>query len=321
MPAAVAIDNKYTALAEVSGFRRRGPGSSVRTAPARLPCQAHQRNFSGDVRAGAVVRPGCHPLAEPSSRRARHGTHIPGRKPVSQVVGAGKRHFGYHRQACVEIGDVAAAVVLSRYRRPSTRAVAARLICRPQEHRGALPFAREQRQLEIVLGLASDPEILLLDELAAGLLARDSSESERRYQIVSQNSPLVAAALASWASSSADRGRALSRGDSPRNATLRKTHCAAAADGRALRRGKIDIARIESAERAALPPNTTIGEHATTADCLWRPPRLDQRARRRRRAACGRRRGRLESRAWYCRSFGAGAGHRSSALVQEHSRL
>jgi len=34
----------------------------------------------------------------------------------------------------------------------------------------------EQRQLEIVLGLASDPKILLLDEPAAGLSSGESSE-------------------------------------------------------------------------------------------------------------------------------------------------
>ncbi len=34
----------------------------------------------------------------------------------------------------------------------------------------------EQRQLEIVLGLASDPKILLLDEPAAGLSSGESTE-------------------------------------------------------------------------------------------------------------------------------------------------
>jgi len=34
----------------------------------------------------------------------------------------------------------------------------------------------EQRQLEIVLGLASDPKILLLDEPAAGLSSGESAE-------------------------------------------------------------------------------------------------------------------------------------------------
>ncbi len=38
----------------------------------------------------------------------------------------------------------------------------------------------EQRQLEIVLGLASDPKILLLDEPAAGL---SSGESDRDDQV------------------------------------------------------------------------------------------------------------------------------------------
>jgi branched-chain amino acid transport system ATP-binding protein len=37
----------------------------------------------------------------------------------------------------------------------------------------------EQRQLEIVLGLASDPKILLLDEPAAGLSSGESSEMIR----------------------------------------------------------------------------------------------------------------------------------------------
>jgi branched-chain amino acid transport system ATP-binding protein len=37
----------------------------------------------------------------------------------------------------------------------------------------------EQRQLEIVLGLASDPRILLLDEPAAGLSSGESAEMAR----------------------------------------------------------------------------------------------------------------------------------------------
>ena len=37
----------------------------------------------------------------------------------------------------------------------------------------------EQRQLEIILGLASDPKILLLDEPAAGLSSGESSEMKR----------------------------------------------------------------------------------------------------------------------------------------------
>jgi len=37
----------------------------------------------------------------------------------------------------------------------------------------------EQRQLEIILGLASDPKILLLDEPAAGLSSGESSEMIR----------------------------------------------------------------------------------------------------------------------------------------------
>jgi branched-chain amino acid transport system ATP-binding protein len=40
----------------------------------------------------------------------------------------------------------------------------------------------EQRQLEIVLGLASDPEILLLDEPAAGLSSGESAEMARFLQ-------------------------------------------------------------------------------------------------------------------------------------------
>ena len=37
----------------------------------------------------------------------------------------------------------------------------------------------EQRQLEIVLGLASDPKLLLLDEPAAGLSSGESQEMAR----------------------------------------------------------------------------------------------------------------------------------------------
>jgi branched-chain amino acid transport system ATP-binding protein len=37
----------------------------------------------------------------------------------------------------------------------------------------------EQRQLEIVLGLASDPKLLLLDEPAAGLSSGESTEMAR----------------------------------------------------------------------------------------------------------------------------------------------
>jgi branched-chain amino acid transport system ATP-binding protein len=40
----------------------------------------------------------------------------------------------------------------------------------------------EQRQLEIVLGLASDPDILLLDEPAAGLSSGESAEMSRFLQ-------------------------------------------------------------------------------------------------------------------------------------------
>jgi branched-chain amino acid transport system ATP-binding protein len=40
----------------------------------------------------------------------------------------------------------------------------------------------EQRQLEIVLGIASDPEILLLDEPAAGLSSGESAEMARFLQ-------------------------------------------------------------------------------------------------------------------------------------------
>jgi branched-chain amino acid transport system ATP-binding protein len=40
----------------------------------------------------------------------------------------------------------------------------------------------EQRQLEIVLGLASDPDILLLDEPAAGLSSGESAEMTRFLQ-------------------------------------------------------------------------------------------------------------------------------------------
>ena len=40
----------------------------------------------------------------------------------------------------------------------------------------------EQRQLEIVLGLASDPEILLLDEPAAGLSSGELAEMARFLQ-------------------------------------------------------------------------------------------------------------------------------------------
>src|SRR6185312_7733668 len=40
----------------------------------------------------------------------------------------------------------------------------------------------EQRQLEIVLGLASDPKILLLDEPAAGLSSGESREMARFLQ-------------------------------------------------------------------------------------------------------------------------------------------
>ena len=40
----------------------------------------------------------------------------------------------------------------------------------------------EQRQLEIVLGLAGDPDILLLDEPAAGLSSGESAEMARFLQ-------------------------------------------------------------------------------------------------------------------------------------------
>ena len=40
----------------------------------------------------------------------------------------------------------------------------------------------EQRQLEIILGLASDPKILLLDEPAAGLSSGESAEMAKFLQ-------------------------------------------------------------------------------------------------------------------------------------------
>jgi len=45
----------------------------------------------------------------------------------------------------------------------------------------------EQRQLEIVLGLASDPKILLLDEPAAGLSSGESAEMARFLMRLDQN--------------------------------------------------------------------------------------------------------------------------------------
>src|SRR5947209_10566061 len=50
----------------------------------------------------------------------------------------------------------------------------------------------EQRQLEIVLGLASDPSILLLDEPAAGL---SSGESAEMAQFLSDLDPALAILL------------------------------------------------------------------------------------------------------------------------------
>ena len=45
----------------------------------------------------------------------------------------------------------------------------------------------EQRQLEIILGLASDPKILLLDEPAAGLSSGESTEMTRFLQKLDRN--------------------------------------------------------------------------------------------------------------------------------------
>ena len=45
----------------------------------------------------------------------------------------------------------------------------------------------EQRQLEIILGLASDPKILLLDEPAAGLSSGESTEMTRFLQRLDRN--------------------------------------------------------------------------------------------------------------------------------------
>jgi len=50
----------------------------------------------------------------------------------------------------------------------------------------------EQRQLEIVLGLASDPKILLLDEPAAGL---SSGESQEMAQFLTRLDPKLAILL------------------------------------------------------------------------------------------------------------------------------
>ena len=49
----------------------------------------------------------------------------------------------------------------------------------------------EQRQLEIVVGLASDPEILLLDEPAAGLSSGESAEMARFLQKLDRRTAIL----------------------------------------------------------------------------------------------------------------------------------
>ena len=49
----------------------------------------------------------------------------------------------------------------------------------------------EQRQLEIVVGLASDPDILLLDEPAAGLSSGESAEMARFLQKLDRRTAIL----------------------------------------------------------------------------------------------------------------------------------
>ena len=77
----------------------------------------------------------------------------------------------------IEVRDVAAAVLLPRRVREGARLLEA---SRLSGTAGIVEVRNlshgEQRQLEIVLGLASDPKILLLDEPAAGLVSGESQE-------------------------------------------------------------------------------------------------------------------------------------------------
>ena len=129
-----------------------------------------------DLRAGAAVRPGHHGLGEPPAHGAGHGAHVSGHEPVSEADGARQRAAGDHGPAHDQVRDVAP---LSSYRDVYEKAHGL------LENAGSWDRKDvevrnlshgEQRQIEIVLGLASDPEILLLDEPAAGL---SSGESQR----------------------------------------------------------------------------------------------------------------------------------------------
>ena len=66
--------------------------------------------------------------------------------------------------------------VLSSYKRSTTKPTSAERPSWIEKSTRCAISPTEQRQLEIVLGLASDPKILLLDEPAAGLSSGESTE-------------------------------------------------------------------------------------------------------------------------------------------------
>ena len=108
-------------------------------------------------------------LAEPPAHRARHGAHLPGHQPVSRLTvldnvllaikGLRPSKFVMWRfmSSYKEVYDKAYHLLEQ-----------AGFLDRKDTEVRNLSHG-EQRQLEIVLGLASDPKILLLDEPAAGL--------------------------------------------------------------------------------------------------------------------------------------------------------
>ena len=89
---------------------------------------------------------------------------------------ARQRAAGDQGPPALEIRDVALSVVLPRRLRQGLSAARAGSFLDRKDVEVRNLSHGEQRQLEIVLGLASDPKILLLDEPAAGLSSGESTE-------------------------------------------------------------------------------------------------------------------------------------------------
>ncbi len=104
--------------------------------------QCDNRNLPGDRRQHHAVRTGRDQLAEPPAHRARHGAHVPGHEPVSEIDRARQCAAGDQGPAAVEIRDVAVFVVVQRRLRQGLSTARKRRIPRPQGCRSSQSVAR-----------------------------------------------------------------------------------------------------------------------------------------------------------------------------------